>query len=117
MLVNNTSHPRKTSSKLSDNNIAIIKAYIKGAVHSFCNNNSELIFSVRLLFGNENKDWYDTPLQSIYEYFINLGYDSKSAANRAAVDVGFLLKDVLISDKKFEYREYKNRTNEYVKIK
>lgn len=116
MLVNNESRLRKTSAKLSDQNIEIINAYIKGAVHGFCNNNSGIAFSVRSLFGEDNRDWSDTPLQEIYEYFINLGYDRTSAAKRAAVNVGLLLKNILITDKKFEYKEYRKRTNEYVKI-
>ena len=56
-------------------------------------------FSVRILFGGNNRDWYKTPLQKIYDYhhFID-GKDCETAAKSSAKDVGMLLKTVLEED-------------------
>lgn len=85
------------SAKLTPVDIEFAKAYIKGAVHSFCENNPNEYFSVQRLFGGGNGDWTDTPLQRIYEYhkYINPKSDP---AERAAIDVGWLLKAVLSDD-------------------
>ncbi len=112
MFQNKNERVFSSSAKLSTIDIEFAKAYIKGAVHSFCENNPGEYFSVRRLFGGGNGDWGDTPLQRIYEYhkYIN---PIKDPAKRAAIDVGWLLKAVLRDDcRTFECvdgynREYK----------
>lgn len=84
------------SAKLSETEIELAKAYIKGAVHGFCNNNPELDFSARILFGGDNRDWHNTPLQDIYEYHKNANHPN--SASQAGIDVGWLLKEVLEED-------------------
>lgn len=105
---------RKISAKLLPIDIAVIQVYIQGAVHGFCNNNAGQYFTVRSLFGGENADWNGTPLQQIYEHYRRNGYTEQDAADRAAVDVGVLLKNVLIGDK-YEYEQVEAFTNTYYK--
>ena len=107
----NNIYARSISAKISPQETELAKAYIKGAVHSFVKNNPKQKMSVRILFGAENKDWYDTPLQVIYDY-----YNSKNRVNakeRAAIDVGWLLKTVLAEDDSREYEETTGYTKEY----
>ena len=103
---------RKISAKISAEEIALAKDYIQNAVHSHCNSNPDKEFSVRTLFGGDNKDWTDTPLQCIYDYhkYVRM---SKDPAEDAAKDVGWLLKSVLSIDaRNFEYAG-KNTGNMY----
>lgn len=110
MFRNDTS-TKQISAKLSDLETANAKLYIKGAVHSFCENNKGEDFSVRILFGGDNRNWYDTPIQKIYDYYeVNQYSDS---ARRAAIDVGRLLKAVLSEDKSRTYDKVDGYTNSY----
>ena len=94
---------RKITARISRVDIELTKAYIQGAVHSHCNNNADEEFSVRILFGGDNKNWTNTPLQCIYDYHKYIG-KTKDPADAAAKDVGWLFKSVLIDDVRvFEY--------------
>lgn len=84
-------------SSISEGEKIIAKAYIQGAVHSFCSNNKDSELSVRILFGGENKDWANTPLQCIFDYY-KCVKNSKDPYMQAAIDVGWLLKEVLYDD-------------------
>ena len=86
----------RISAKLSPQEFELAKAYIKGAVHGFCKNNPNQEFSARILFGGENGDWHGTPLQRIYEWHCEAG--TSDPKERAAIDVGWLLKVVLHED-------------------
>lgn len=94
MIINNTKQIRRISAK--PKNIANIKKYILDTVNVTCDGNE--VFSVRSLFGGNNRDWNNTPLQEIYNYHISTGKSHKKAANRAGIDVGWLLKTVLNDD-------------------
>lgn len=96
MLIHDNDIIRTISAKLSDVENELAKAYIKGAVHGFCNNNPEHDFSARILFGGDNRDWHNTPLQDIYEYHKNANHPD--SASQAGIDVGWLLKEVLEED-------------------
>ena len=103
MIVKTNQTVRNISAKIPVVNIELAKAYIQGAVHSHCNCNADKEFSVRILFGGDNRDWGNTPLQCIYDYhkYVRM---SKNPAEDAAKDVGWLFKSVLISDARmFEY--------------
>lgn len=83
--------------------VELAKAYIQGAVHSHCNNNADKELSVRILFGGENRNWANTPLQCLYDYHKYVNGAAKPA-EMAAKDVGWLFKSVLINDPRtFEY--------------
>lgn len=103
MIENTSQTVRHISAKIPETEIALAKAYIQGAVHSHCNNNSVMEFSVRILFGRDNRDCGNTPLQAIYEYHKDIK-KAKDPAGDAAKDVGWLLKAVLTEDARtFEY--------------
>ena len=102
MIVNTNQTIRAISAQISDVNIDLAKAYIQGAVHSHCNKNADKELSVRILFGGDNKNWANTPLQCIYDYYYDKG--SEHPSDDAAKDVGWLFKSVLINDSRtFEY--------------
>ena len=90
---------KRISAKIPRINIELAKAYIQGAVHSHCNNNANSDLSVRILFGGDNTDWENTPLQIIYDYYLYIK-NSNNPAKDAAKDVGWLFKEVLIKDKR-----------------
>lgn len=103
MLTNNTTKTYKISANLIPVDEEIIKVYMQGAVYAFCNTNKGEAFSVRILFGGDNRDWSGTPMQKIYDYYIKNGKSYDDAAENAAVDAGRLLKAVLERDsRKFE---------------
>lgn len=95
--------------------IEIIKIYIQGAVYSFCKNNPNSWFSVRTLFGGENTDWSNTPLNKIYNYHIK--EQSNNPLQSSAIDVGRLLKSVLADDKTRVFEMRKGfKTSEYRQV-
>ena len=104
------------SAKLTPMDVEIIKTYIRGCVQGFCCNDSTKAFSVRILFGGENGDWRNTPMQRIYDYYKRRGHTDKEAYKRAAIDAGRLLKRVLDEDKNCIYTFTKKHTNVYKKM-
>ena len=112
MLDRNVTKVRAISAKILNIDIEIAKTYIKDVVDDFCNKYPQEKFSVRILFGGVNKDWNGTPLQKIYDYYILNGYSNKKAFKKSAIDVGRLLKTVLVEDKQ-KYLCIKGYTNEY----
>ena len=93
---------RRISAKIPIVDVKLAKAYIQGAVHSHCNNNPDKPLSVRILFGGNNRNWADTPLQTIYDY--HNAMQAKNPVEQAAKDVGWLFKQVLKEDKRtFKY--------------
>ncbi|MBR0466522.1 MAG: hypothetical protein IJJ40_03405 [Clostridia bacterium] len=97
--------------------------YIKGAVHDHCNNLPHEDFSVRIMFGSNNNDWNGTAIQVIYDELLKRGrmcgrYSTKDeivkyAKNRASIDVGKLLKEVLINDRRNFYVSGKDTGKKY----
>ena len=87
--------------------------YIKKSVRDYCENNPNKTISVRILFGGINRDWGETPLQKIFNYYrYVLGWDYEKAAKASAIDVGKLFKHVLVESKniyKFDGKDSGNR--------
>ncbi len=107
---------RRKYSCISETQKILAKAYIQDAVHSFCEHSKNSEISVRLLFGGENKNWTDTPLQCIYDYYKYM-LCSKNPTKQAAIDVGWLFKEVLYCDVRvFEYVG-KDTGNNYILVK
>lgn len=110
----------KISANLSTYEIDNIKSYIKGAVNTYCTNFPENSFSVQCLFGGDNRDWNDTPLQKVYDYYISIGKSHDEASKAAAQDVGRLLRETLSEDNRYEYYDLNEnqteRTNKYKRI-
>ena len=113
MLVGNISNSRNFSAKLGKNDIDTIKIYMLGAVDAFCNV-SQNNFSVKALFGGENRNWNHTPIQKIYDYYVSL--NDPEAANKAAIDVGILLREILDEDVRWQYEMHRGYTNEYRRV-
>lgn len=115
MLTNKNETVYETTAKLTVVDKELCKAYIKGAVHSFCNNNPARRFTARALFGGKNTDWSDTPLDKIYQYHKYIA-SSDNPNKQAAIDVGRLLKAVLIEDTTYTYEMIDGYVNEYQAI-
>ena len=115
MIIDSNQTVYNISAKIPLINIIVAKAYIQGAVHSHCNTNHDKPLSVRILFGGENRNWADTPLQIIYDYHKSV--QANDPAEKAAKDVGWLLKEVLIEDKRSFKYVGKDTGNKYILIK
>lgn len=86
------------SAKLIPADIEVIKVYMQGAVYAFCNVKPDEPFSARILFGGNNRNWGDTPMQKLYDYQLKEGKSEEDAHQSAAIDAGKLLKAVLDRD-------------------
>ncbi len=105
---------REIAAKITPEEKALAMAYIQGAVHSHCGLHPQEPFSVRLLFGGDNRNWTDTPLQCVYLYHLNVCHD-KDPANEAAKDIGWLFKRVLAEDGRRTFVPSGHTTgNEYI---
>ena len=67
MITNDNAKTYNISANISPIDIELCKVYIRGAVNAICNYSEIAEFSVRILFGGNNRDWYKTPLQKIYD--------------------------------------------------
>lgn len=88
--------------------IALIKAYLQGAVYCWCNSNQKNeVFYARNFLGGENYFWEDTPAESLYRHYMDISdQDHDYAFTEAAKAAGRLLKMVLDEDKRiFEVHE------------
>ncbi len=91
---------------ITDEQLALIKAYLQGSVYSWVKNREGEVFAARDLVGGTNFDWDGTPLYCLYEKHIILGKDNQSAIDEAGKDLGWILKTVLAKDKRtFESHE------------
>lgn len=86
------------SAKLIPADIEVIKVYMLGAVNAFCNVKPDEPFSARILFGGNNRNWGDTPMQKLYDYQLKEGKTYDEAFELAARDAGWLLKTILNDD-------------------
>lgn len=81
--------------------------YIQEAVEEHCRLYPRSPFSVRILFGGEKRNWEDTPLQRIYDHYIDNGRTPEKAARAAAIDVGRLMKKII--EESLDTYEYAGR--------
>ena len=103
MIINGRKRTVKISAAVNEKDIEHMKIYILGAVHGFTAAAGNKSFTVRDIFGKGNRNWSGTPIQEIYECYIKV-LPHKEAAEKAAQDVGKLLRKVLTDDK-YEYEE------------
>lgn len=102
---------RKIAAKVSDEEIELMLAYIKGTVYGYTAEDSNKWFSVLILFGGKNSDWHNTPIQLLYDrHAENRIADAKEMA---AKDVGLLLLKVLHEDKNKHYERKKKYIKSY----
>lgn len=55
---------RKISAEVTDSELKLMMAYIKGMVYGHTIENSKQWFSGTILFGGKNRDWNGTPVGS-----------------------------------------------------
>ncbi|WP_313360784.1 hypothetical protein [Empedobacter sp.] len=78
--------------------------FLQGAVYCWCKNRKDEWFGVRDLMGGDNFYWEDTPLLPLFIKHQNRGV--KDPVDAAGKDCGWLLKKVIIMDKRnFETEE------------
>lgn len=114
MLRDSKEEIRSISAKLPMMDVEIIKTYMRGCVQGFCCNDPKKPFSVRVLFGGENRDWRSTPLQRLYDFYKREGATDEEAHDRAKKDAGWLLKAVLSEDL-YTYECIDGYTKEYIR--
>lgn len=85
---------------ISDEQKALIKAFLQGAVYCWAKNQPGRQFAARDLVGGVNFEWKGTPLCPLYEKHLAKGKSHDDALNAAAKDAGWLLKSVLEEDKR-----------------
>jgi len=79
---------------------SLIKSFMQGAIYCWVKNRKDELFAVRDLMGGENFDWRGTPLQALYRKHIDAGKNDEAACEAAAKDLGWLVKSVLVEDKR-----------------
>lgn len=67
-----------------------IKGYVSKTIRSWIKNCE--VFTVKDLFGYENWNWSDTPLQILYDKRYEMYYDENVAYRQAAIDLGHIVK-------------------------
>ena len=78
----------------------LIKAFMQGSVYCWIKNRNGEPFAARDLVGGENFEWDGTPLIVLYDKHRNAGKENDAAIKAAAKDLGWLLKAVLVEDKR-----------------
>ena len=105
----------RSVSGISETQEAKIYSFLQGAVYCWCKNLNDKEFALRDLMGGENFEWTGTPLYTLWEKHKKLGADNP--VKSAGIDAGWILKKVILNDKrKFELRE-SELTNKYRWIK
>lgn len=85
----------------------LIKAYLQGCVYCWCNTKGTEWFSAKDFLGGDNFYWEDTPMYSLYAYFLDGKQENQDYAfGEACKAAGKLLKIVLDKDKRiFEAKD------------
>ena len=96
-----------------ENELKLMKAFIKGAVYCWCKNCKDQWFAARDLFGGDNFDWHDTPLMLLYRHYLELDHNNDYAIAEAGKAVGRLLLQVLSEDSR-HYETRGSYTREYL---
>lgn len=98
---------------IEEHQLELIRAYLQGAVYCWVKNRSGERFAARDLVGGENTDWSGTPLQNIYEQYLDSGRTEVEAFEAAAIDVGWILKRLLAEDSRVFDFDNSQRVNMY----
>lgn len=83
---------------LVDIDIQKMKAFLQGAVYSWCITRRDEWFCVRDFIGGDNNYWQHCPLEVLYSRHINEGRSHDYAFDQATKDAGKILKIVLKED-------------------
>jgi len=74
--------------------------FLQGAVYSWCKNKKNEWFALRDLMGGDNYYWEGTPLIALYKKHEDILEDWEQAVKEAGKDAGWLLKEMIINDKR-----------------
>lgn len=78
--------------------------FLFGAVRAICANRKGVQFAARDFLGGENFSWEGTPMQILFEKYVDEGYSTDDAVAEAGKSAGRLLTRVLIEDRTRTYR-------------
>jgi len=79
---------------------AEIEEFFKRLYHVRLNCRADTEFSLSDLMGGYNRNWKDTPLQSVYKAYLDITENERIAYERAARDAGWFLMRALNNDDK-----------------
>jgi len=99
MILNERSWRRKKIG-LTEIELKVVELFLQTAVDRWIKTRKGQFFSANELVGSENTDWAGTPLQCLYEKHKKLGKNEKKVFNHAAIDLGWILKNVLFEDER-----------------
>ena len=88
----------QTVNGITPEQTASIRAFLQGAVYTWCKHRGENWFAARDLVGGDDFDWQGTPLIALYDKYAAGG--RADAVERAGIDLGWLLKGVLADDRR-----------------
>lgn len=98
---------------ISDAQKQRILDFLQGAVYCWCKNQPHEWFSMRNLMGGENFDWGGTPLQPLYDKQIQAGLSADAAVERAGQESGWLLKQVISTDRRTFETKHEEQIRKY----
>ncbi len=112
MTLLNNSNCRKVNGLSASQEQKIID-FLQGAVYCWCKNKPAKWFSMRDLMGGENFFWEDTPLMALFNKHKNKGKNNDKAIDGAGKDSGWLLKRVIVNDKRVFETKVEERIRKY----
>jgi len=77
-----------------------ITNYMQGAIYGWIKSHKSTKFAVRDLVGGVNFDWSGTPLYALYKKHRDAGKNVDAAITGAGIDLGWIVKGLLTSDKR-----------------
>ncbi|MBQ0075473.1 MAG: hypothetical protein KBT34_14935 [Prevotella sp.] len=92
----------KGVNNISQQEQELIKAYLQGAIYCWCNTERKYdTFYARDFLGGNNTFWEGTPVETLYNHYLQVGNGNHDYAfSEAAKAAGRLLKSVLNDDKR-----------------
>jgi len=103
-------------SNLDESDRARVKAFMQGAIYCWVKNKPNEPFAVRDLVGGLNTNWYQTPLQILYDRHIDTGRTEDEAFDLAAKDIGWIVKTLLAEDRRTFQVDNSGFVNTYLMI-
>lgn len=98
----------------SAQNDAIQKHFVR-LFNVFLNRSPDGVFALSDLMGGHNRDWSDSPMQIVYEKYLNKYNDDKIAYRRSARDAGWFLMHAVENDHKLFGSVYAMRNRKRVR--
>lgn len=99
---------------IDESELQRMRDYLLGAVHSWCRDRHGEWFAARDLLGGANYYWRGTPLQRLYDFYLEISAGDEDYSKRqAGIAAGHLLKRVLAEDEKRKYETRLAFTREY----